>query len=435
MAAGWMFHAAVISLLAAVAARSLEPVFQARRVPTRWLWAGVLAFGFTWPLVRATGFDWPRAVVNAGAGSGDRILPMEPLSVTMPDRAIKGLLNVFVLGAWAAGTLALSCAIIRAGLRLRKMSDGWERAEVKATPVLLAPNIGPGVVGLTRGRIVLPRWLVEGPDEIVELVLAHEGEHLRAGDHLLLSAGLLVAILFPWNPGLWWAVRRLRQAVEMDCDVRVLRKRPRAVRTYAKTLLNVSRRSLALPVAPLSFMKPESALERRIRAMTTEPAKSWSPSAVLLVGAAVLFGSAACLTPDVKVGTGEEASPIDPVEDATEVQETEALADRPRRTVFTTNPVITNSGDVVSALEKEYPALLRRKGVGGTVVVWFFIDETGDLQKVRIRDSSGRDALDRAALRVAEQFEFAAARNEGEPVPVWISLPITFTPGTAAVGS
>jgi protein TonB len=78
-------------------------------------------------------------------------------------------------------------------------------------------------------------------------------------------------------------------------------------------------------------------------------------------------------------------------------------------------------------METEYPPLLRDAGVGGTVTVWFFIDETGSVRTVLLKESSGLEALDEAALRVAGQIEFTPALNRDKRVSVWIALPITFS--------
>ena len=83
--------------------------------------------------------------------------------------------------------------------------------------------------------------------------------------------------------------------------------------------------------------------------------------------------------------------------------------------------------EVLRALTNEYPTLLREAGIGGNVQVWFFIDEEGVTRRTLINDSSGHLALDDAALRVADAVEFTPALNGEKPVPVWISLPITFT--------
>lgn len=99
----------------------------------------------------------------------------------------------------------------------------------------------------------------------------------------------------------------------------------------------------------------------------------------------------------------------------------------PTFTPMTVRPDLLNEREVQRALEREYPPLLRDAGIGGTVKVHFFIDEEGVVKDTRIDESSGHSALDEAALRVADVFEFTPALNRDKKVPVWISLPITFT--------
>jgi len=105
------------------------------------------------------------------------------------------------------------------------------------------------------------------------------------------------------------------------------------------------------------------------------------------------------------------------------------LSAAPTFTPFTERPDIRNRAELQEALVREYPPLLRDAGIGGTVQVWFFIDETGAVRRLLINQSSGHSALDDAALRVAESIQFTPALNRDQPVPVWISLPITFTTG------
>ncbi len=59
--------------------------------------------------------------------------------------------------------------------------------------------------------------------------------------------------------------------------------------------------------------------------------------------------------------------------------------------------------------------------------VWFQIDVEGSVQQTLVKTSSGHMALDEAALKVAGVIEFTPALNRDKRVPVWISLPITFT--------
>lgn len=95
-------------------------------------------------------------------------------------------------------------------------------------------------------------------------------------------------------------------------------------------------------------------------------------------------------------------------------------------TPYTVRPDVRNRREVERALEREYPPLLRDAGIGGTTLVWFYIDAEGIVQETRIHTPSGHRSLDEAALRVAEIIEFTPALNRDRRVAVWISLPITF---------
>jgi protein TonB len=103
------------------------------------------------------------------------------------------------------------------------------------------------------------------------------------------------------------------------------------------------------------------------------------------------------------------------------------LAKAPIFTPFTVKPEIRNRGEVAQALARMYPPLLRDAGIGGTVLVWFFINAEGKVERTLVREGSGHADLDEAALKVADIITFTPALNRDKRVPVWISLPITFT--------
>ncbi len=102
------------------------------------------------------------------------------------------------------------------------------------------------------------------------------------------------------------------------------------------------------------------------------------------------------------------------------------LSASPVFTPYTVQPEIKNRREVQEALMREYPSILRNAGIGGEVVVWFFISEEGMVLDTSIAESSGRSEFDEAALRVANVFRFSPALNLEQIVPVWIQLPITF---------
>jgi protein TonB len=120
-----------------------------------------------------------------------------------------------------------------------------------------------------------------------------------------------------------------------------------------------------------------------------------------------------------------EENPVEDLPPPPEERQTD-LSAAPTFTPFTVAPSILNRDDVIRAMEREYPPLLRDAGIGGTVRVYFFIDEGGQVQDTRIDQSSGHQALDDAALKVAGIYRFSPALNRDKKVPVWVSFPITF---------
>ena len=106
--------------------------------------------------------------------------------------------------------------------------------------------------------------------------------------------------------------------------------------------------------------------------------------------------------------------------------EEEDLSAAPAFTPMTVRPEIRNRSEVQAALMNEYPTILRDAGIGGTVIVWMFISEEGEVLNRRVSETSGHVALDQAALEVADVFRFTPALNRERTVPVWIQLPITF---------
>jgi len=141
--------------------------------------------------------------------------------------------------------------------------------------------------------------VLELEHDVQRLISLHEEEHLRAGDLPLMIGGLFLVLLAPWNPALWWQLRRLRLAVEADCDYRVLRRGVDVV-AYSSLLLEVGGRSARHHLPALAFIKKTSTLARRIHLMT------WKPRMRLgrAVGAAALaatFGVLACETTTVSV--------------------------------------------------------------------------------------------------------------------------------------
>ena len=62
----------------------------------------------------------------------------------------------------------------------------------------------------------------------------------------------------------------------------------------------------------------------------------------------------------------------------------------------------------------------------GTAILWVMLNGEGVVTSTRVVTSSGHDGLDEAAARALRESAFSPAKLEGEPVTVWIQMPISF---------
>jgi hypothetical protein len=89
----------------------------------------------------------------------------------------------------------------------------------------------------------------------------------------------------------WWALRRLRTAIEVDCDRRVLREFPDVTR-YGRLLVDVAQRAVGSSFAVAGFSERAAPLAQRIQAMTTA-VRPHRPFDLLSAGAGTLALAAA----------------------------------------------------------------------------------------------------------------------------------------------
>jgi hypothetical protein len=264
-------------------------------------------------------------------------------------------MSMLVLGTLTMGWLQLR-------RRLRSAIDG----EVDGVSVTVSRDIGPAVVGILRSRIVIPRWLLQQDAVTQKIVLAHEREHLRAQDIRMLGGALLVAVLMPWNLPIWWQLRRLRFAMEVDCDARVLRA-GESRSTYSAVLLKVARQLVPLRAAAAGLSESGSSLENRIRIMHAPIRARWRVLAVLLgtCSVALIAVAANVSAPPITAltsGAPEDGLPLLPTP-VTQWQEDEAL--------------------LAQAVGHFYPQLLSTPQEGRPYV-WAVVNERGEVSQIEM---------------------------------------------------
>ena len=279
MLLAWMAYAVLFGVLTFGTALAAERVASTWRRAQRFIWVAAVIVVTVVPAIFATR---PRSIASnetiqslAPAAEVDvtfgraRRAPSPLAHESLPTRAerVAGAADPYVARVWVVMSLAWLALLVRAAIGLRRRRTHWREVEVDGTTVLVAPNVGPAVIGSLAPRVVIPHWALSLDAPARALMLRHEAEHIRARDPLCLFGAALATALVPWNPALWLVVRRLRLAIEIDCDQRVLRWSAQQ-HEYGQLLLTVGARlSAPLPFAT-SLAERRPLLERRIRAMT-----------------------------------------------------------------------------------------------------------------------------------------------------------------------
>ncbi len=279
MIAAWMLYCVLIALGLALAALVAERALIAGRVPVRYVWTVAVVLSVWIPAV-AYRFARP-----APAPSVQAIAPPELAAAAFADSAIAlpqsaapvvhaatrwdwraavARTNEPLAVAWLALSGFVALYVFAGVVALAWMRRRWRRETVQSVDVLISETIGPALVGAVAPAIVLPEWSLAMEPSQVALMLRHEQEHQRVGDGRLLAAAQLALVAMPWNVAIWWQLLRLRLAVELDCDARVLRDVD--ARSYGDLLLEVARpRRRPMLIGVTAFAERAAQLERRIR--------------------------------------------------------------------------------------------------------------------------------------------------------------------------
>jgi len=322
----WMLYSIVVSLLMGLAALALERSAQIRQRPARWLWATCMVASLAIPFIPSkVSVQLPETTHAERATSSEILTPPQTTAIelsrfTLPiigtdQTPLSNRVSTLLDWTWRMASMALALVILASGVHLSWRRRRWDRGHMAGSAVYISEDSGPAVVGFLRPHIVVPRWLTELSPGEQELVIAHERSHLGAHDTQLLTIAVCLLACMPWNPVLWWQLRRLRLAIEIDCDARVL-SLGYPVARYSETLIAVGQRQSASYAMTMASYGSKSFLEQRIHNMLRKKARHARVSALALaslgVGLAVCAAEVAPPKADVAGKTSYQEISADP---------------------------------------------------------------------------------------------------------------------------
>jgi TonB family protein len=261
--------------------------------------------------------------------------------------------------------------------------------------------------------VVLPEWILSLDEPLRAIVLRHEEEHRSARDpHLLFGAALAVALM-PWNVALWFQARRLRLAIELDCDARVLRTHPSTERYGLLMLTIAQRRSVAPTLFAPMLSEPTTQLERRIIAMRTTTRRL---ARVTVYGGSVVavgvLAFACSLQSDNVTGPKPSRLPQRVTDNQT----------------FFEFQVEKEASPVPDNPAPRYPDLLRSANVEGEVLAQFVVDTMGrvDASGIKVLRST-HDLFTNAVKASLPNMKFTPAEVGHRKVKQLVQMPFQFS--------
>ena len=346
-----------------------------------------------------------------------------------------GLLTVGALGIGLIRLGRLALEVVAVG-RVRRELETTRRPSLEAELNRLRERLGvrrpvqvcsssdaavPMTLGGLRPTILVPKQLVDATENL-RMTLHHELVHIRRWDDCAQLLERFVAALFAAHPLVGRLRRQIDEARERACDTAVLDDGETPAGDYARLLTAFADSPSSYRLGALSLSTSPSSLTTRLSAMRSSMPSFLSSrlalgTALVAVGLSLMLGVVAC-SDSVGPSPSPEAS-------TTAESSSSATGDDGEVYMIAEDPPELSGG--MKALQKsiQYPEMAKEAGIEGRVIVQFVVDKDGTVTNPMVTKGV-HEQLNEAALEAVTQQAFSPGRQDGEPVKVQMSLPVTF---------
>lgn len=434
MIAAWMLGATLFALLLCVAAYAIERALRLTQRATRTPWVVALILAVVWPalapevLRRLTADDMATTlVINSDAASPATLIASQ---LPASSASWQDLTATALLVLWGAISFIMIARLVLAANALSRVTRNSQQIQLDGEPVLVTESLGPAVIGLWTPRVAVPEWFLQLDASLRAVVLRHEREHCLSRDPQLVWLASLSIAVMPWNIGVWILSRRLRLALEIDCDSRTLKREGNTER-YGKLLLLIAQRQSSYPLASM-LAESSSHLKRRITAMQMIPLRK---PVIRVVACAIVAAGAVAVACSPRIASDLTAPGVRPTPIAAEKQAIEAASGGKVYYEAQVEVPVTAAPGSPGPI---YPATLRAAGKEGQVLAMFVVNEQGIAELPSFKVVRSSDSLFAAAVREAlPKMTFTPAEIGGKRVKQLVQQPFMFAttkPNSATPG-
>ena len=245
-------------------------------------------------------------------------------------------------------------------------------------------------------------------------ILVHEQAHFRLGHSWDVLFIELMTMFQWWNPAAWLIGRELRQVHEYEADEAVVNQGV-DVKQYQLLLI---KKSVGDQLFSMANNFNYQSLKKRIRMMTINKSSRLRQLRALAVVPVTALALLAFANPTTETADELVVVAYNEPEVSQDVYESvEQMPEFPG-----------GQAEMMKYLAQNihYPANAAKNNVEGRVAVQFVIEKDGRIGEVKIARSVDPE-LDAEALRVVKSMpNFIPGRQDGKPVAVWYTIPISF---------
>lgn len=201
----------------------------------------------------------------------------------------------------------------------RRVANAAMRTGLRRPPrcAMVAAEHGPGLVGVLRPVLILPRGLAEALSaRELDAILIHECLHQKSQDNVWNAVRAALVGLLWFNPIVWLLNRSIGTETEKACDARVLEITEDAT-TYANSIVATVRHNLGIvqPGFAGATTPPVVSRLQAVLAYPTRRERPWARRVVLLASVALVAFSGR----SGSVAADASASPSSPSPVATSI--------------------------------------------------------------------------------------------------------------------
>ena len=271
------------------------------------------------------------------------------------------------------------------------------------------------------------RWIFLNPEKHnrreLDEILMHEQAHCRQLHSMDVLFAELFVVFFWINPFVWLLKREVRLNLEYLADSNVLAS-GKDSKEYQYHLLGLTYRKNVATISNNFNVLP---LKKRIKMMNKKKTKGlvkmkyalYIPLVAMLLVVSNIEMVARSVT-EVKNNIATVKTSVEQQRNKKQQQSGEVY------TVTEIMPTFRENVNLWLSKKVKYPAAAVKKKEEGRVIIKFIISPTGEVQKPQIIRSVS-PSLDKEALRVISSMpKWNPGKQNGKPVAVYYTLPISF---------